>query len=54
MNTTQLARRAIRLFNNSMVPKHTNRHNQRSWINAVQELGDKWAFIQRVPKAASK
>jgi hypothetical protein len=54
MTTMQLARRAVRLFNNNMVAKHVNRHNQRSWINAVRELGDKWVFINYLPKATTK
>ena len=42
MTTTQLARRAVRLYNCDMVPKRVNRHNQLQWIASVRRLGDKW------------
>lgn len=42
MTNMTLARRAVRLYNNTMVPKTTNRHNQRSWLRSVHMLGDRW------------
>ena len=48
--STQLARRAIRLYSYDLAPKSVNRHNQRSWLRMVQLLGDKWL----IAKPASK
>jgi len=38
----QLRRKARKIYNNDMVPDHTNRHNQRKWVRAVLRLGDHW------------
>ena len=38
----QLRRKARQIYNNDMVPDHTNRHNQRKWVRAVLRLGDHW------------
>ena len=40
--TEQLRRKARKMYNNDMVPDHTNRHNQRKWVRAVLRLGDHW------------
>jgi len=42
MTTIQLARRAVRLFSNSLAPLHTNKYNRRAWLSSVRMLGDKW------------
>lgn len=41
-----LARRAVRMYNNDMVPKSTNRHNQKSWLRSVHLLGDRWLLAK--------
>lgn len=33
-----------------MVPRHINRANQRKWLQAVQQLGDKWLLAQPVER----
>lgn len=35
-----------RMFNSSMVPTHTNRHNMREWVRSVRLLGDKWLLAK--------
>ena len=42
MTNMTLARRAVRLYNNALVPKATNRANQRAWLRSVHLLGDRW------------
>ena len=43
------ARRAVRLYNNAMVSKATNRANQRAWLRSVRMLGDKWILANNQP-----
>jgi hypothetical protein len=41
MNTVYLTK--VRgIFNNSLAPRHTNRHNMRGWVKSVRFLGGKW------------
>ena len=42
LTTEQLRRKARQIYNNDMVPDHTNRHNQRKWVRAVLRLGEHW------------
>jgi len=42
LTTEQLRRKARQIYNNDMVPDHTNRHNQRKSVRAVLRLGDHW------------
>jgi hypothetical protein len=35
-----------RLFNSNLVPREINRANQRKWVRAVRELGDKWQLAR--------
>ena len=44
----ELRQRARALFNNPLVPEHTNQHNQRQWVRAVMRLGDKWLLSKQV------
>lgn len=41
MNTEMLSM-ARRLFVHAGVPSSTARHNIRSWVRSVRQLGDKW------------
>lgn len=43
---TEMLIKVRRLFNSNMVPKHTNRHNQKQYIKAIRLLGDKWLIHQ--------
>ena len=49
MTNTALARRAVLLYNNPMVPKATNRFNQRAWLRSVRMLGTRWVLAQSQP-----
>jgi len=49
----QLARRAIRHYSSDMVPKTTNRHNQRTWMRSVISLGDRWLLAKPMQKMAA-
>lgn len=40
----QLARRAVKLWNNKLASKETNRSNARKWIKSIRELGDRWVY----------
>jgi hypothetical protein len=42
LKVEELRRKARQIYNNDMVPEHTNRHNQRKWVRAVLRLGDHW------------
>lgn len=44
MTEYQLARRAVKLWNNELAPKSLNRANARKWIKSVLDLGDRWVF----------
>ena len=46
MQTQQLRQKARRIYNNNLVPDHTNQHNQRKWVRAVLRLGDKWLVFK--------
>jgi len=48
----RLARRAIKLWNCDLVPKATNRHNQKAWLSSVQQLGPKWLLASPVTRKA--
>ena len=48
--TFELRQRARALFNNDMVPEHTNQHNQRQWVRAVMRLGDKWLIAKPIKR----
>jgi hypothetical protein len=45
-----LRQKARALYNNDMVPEHTNQHNQRQWVRAVMRLGDKWLIAKQVKR----
>lgn len=49
-STFELRQRARALFNNDMVPEHTNQHNQRQWVRAVMRLGDKWLIAKPIKR----
>ena len=49
MNTTRL-KQARRLFDFPGVPRHIVRHNMRSWVRQVRQLGDKWVLAQPVTR----
>lgn len=49
---TSMLKHVRELFAVDYVPKHTQRHNQRQWVRAVRQLGDRWiiaksAHVQR-------
>jgi hypothetical protein len=46
----ELRHKARALYNNDMVPEHTNRHNQRQWVRAVIRLGDKWLIAKPIKR----
>lgn len=46
----ELRQKARSLFNNDMVPEHTNQHNQRQWVRAVMRLGDKWLVRKQIER----
>jgi len=45
MNITML-KRARELYNVDYIPYHQNRENQRKWIKAIRQLGDKWLLAK--------
>lgn len=49
MRTNALAQ-VRRLFTNPAAPRSTNRHNQRAWVRAVRQLGDKWVLRNPIQK----
>jgi len=49
MNTTALSM-ARRLFQIAGVPASTQRHNIRSWVRSVRQLGDKWLIANPMDK----
>lgn len=46
----KLAKTAIRLYRNPLVPKHIQRHNQRAWLRSIQFLGDRWLLARKVER----
>jgi hypothetical protein len=46
MNIKDIARRARILWNNPQAPAHTNRHNRRSYIRSVINLGPRWVLSE--------
>ena len=48
LTTEQLRRKARKMYNNDMVPEHTNRHNQRKWVRAVLRLGNHWLVAKPI------
>lgn len=49
MNTT-LLRRVRRLYNSDLVSDELNRTNQRKWVKAVRQLGNKWLLVGNVQR----
>lgn len=49
MNTTRL-KQVRRLFDHEGVPRHIVRHNMRSWVRNLRNLGDKWVLAQPVQR----
>jgi hypothetical protein len=49
---TSLLIRARKHFVIDMVPTHTQRHNMRSWVRSVRQLGDKWLLSKQVNRVA--
>lgn len=47
LNTFYLTK-ARRMFRNDMAPRHTVRHNIRSWVRSVRMLGPKWRGLPGV------
>ena len=52
LSNLSLAKRAIRLYSNELVPKAVNRFNQRSWLRSVAWLGNKWILAIPVVRQA--
>ena len=50
LKVEELRRKARVIYNNDMVPDHTNRHNQRKWVRAVLRLGDHWLIAKPLGK----
>jgi hypothetical protein len=48
LTNEQLRRKARKIYNNDMVPEHTNRHNQRKWVRAVLRLGNHWLVAKPI------
>ena len=48
LTTEHLRRKARLIYNNDMVPEHTNRHNQRKWVRAVLRLGNHWLVAKPI------
>lgn len=53
MSSLSLARRAVRLYRCDLVPKATNRHNQKSWLRSVEMLGEKWLLAKPQQKVST-
>ena len=51
--TLSLAKRAVRLYSCDLVPKSTNRHNQKSWLRSVQMLGDRWLLAKPLTRESA-
>lgn len=45
---TKMLTHVRELFAVDYVPKHTQRHNQRQWIRAVRQLGDRWILANPI------
>jgi len=50
MKHFKLARLAVKLWSNPLVPKRINRYNQRAWIRSVEFLGEKWLIAKQQPR----
>lgn len=52
MNTQPraLVRRSRELFNVDYMPPEVNKANQRRWVRAVIDLGDRWKLRNPVPR----
>lgn len=49
MNTKML-RHVRQMWSTTYIPAEINRANQRKWIKAVRQLGDKWLLAQHVQR----
>lgn len=45
---TRFLKRVRQHFSSDLVPAHINRANQRKWVKAVRQLGDKWLLANPV------
>lgn len=52
MQTHTLRRKARQLYNNQSVPSSVNQHNQRKWVRAMLQLGEKWLLAKQVERIA--
>jgi len=52
LSNLSLAKRAIRLYSNELVPKAVNRYNQKSWMRSVIWLGPRWILAIPVVRQA--
>ena len=51
---TEMLKHVREMWNVSYVPPHINRANQRKWIRAVRQVGDKWLLKTYVEKQNDK
>lgn len=43
-------KQAIKLYNNPLATKETNRHNQKAWLRAIAMLGNNWILSSNVTR----
>jgi hypothetical protein len=46
----ELTERSKALFNSDLVSPETNHYNQKSWVESVNNLGDKWLYAAQVQR----
>ena len=46
LDVTRL-RQARRLFCHPLAPRSVQRHNMKSWVKSLRQLGDKWLLARR-------
>jgi hypothetical protein len=49
MKTTTL-KRVRQLFGASYVSREQNRYNQRAWVRAIRNLGDRWLLAKQLER----
>ena len=47
---TQTLKHVRQLWSNPLAPQSINRANQRKWVKAIRQLGDRWLLAQQVER----
>lgn len=50
---TQALKHVRELWANPLAPREINRANQRKWVRAIRQLGNRWLLAQQVSKKVS-